>query len=86
MQRRPVLTLAAAAAAALILSGPLSGPAAAEVDFSGKRIQWIIPFKEGGGSDTWARFYAPLLAANLPAAPTIVVKNVAGGGSTIGAN
>lgn len=86
MQRRPVLTLAAAAAAALILSGPLSGPAAAEIDFSGKRIQWIIPFKEGGGSDTWARFYAPLLAANLPGAPTIVVKNVAGGGSTIGAN
>ncbi|MDJ0934817.1 MAG: tripartite tricarboxylate transporter substrate-binding protein [Kiloniellales bacterium] len=82
MRRRTVLTLATAAAMALALPGTAS----AEVDFSGKRIEWIIPFKEGGGSDTWARFYAPLLAANLPGEPTLVVKNIKGGGSTIGAN
>lgn len=55
-------------------------------DFSGERIEWIVPFKEGGGSDTWARFYAPMLAKNLPGQPTIVVKNIPGGGSTKGAN
>ena len=83
MQRRTVLSLAAAAAAAALV---LPAAAQAEADFSGKRIEWIIPFKEGGGSDTWARFYAPLLSENLPGQPTIVVKNIKGGGSTIGAN
>ncbi|WP_206201889.1 tripartite tricarboxylate transporter substrate-binding protein [Terasakiella sp. SH-1] len=60
--------------------------AAEAADFSGKRIEWIIPFKEGGGSDRWARFYAPLLSEALPGKPVVVVKNVPGGGSTKGAN
>ena len=68
------------------LSLGLSTPAAIAADFSGKRIEWIIPFKEGGGSDRWARFYAPLLSANLPGKPSIAVKNVPGGGSTKGTN
>jgi tripartite-type tricarboxylate transporter receptor subunit TctC len=55
-------------------------------DFSGQRIEWIVPFKEGGGSDRWARFYAPLLSEALPGNPVVVVKNVPGGGSTKGAN
>ncbi|CZF79187.1 Tripartite tricarboxylate transporter family receptor [Grimontia celer] len=55
-------------------------------DFSGERVEWIIPFKEGGGSDTWARFYAPMLSQHLPGEPPVVVKNVPGGGSTKGAN
>lgn len=70
------------AAATLTLSGGLAQAA----DFSGKTIEWIIPFKEGGGSDKWARFYAPRLAAALPGQPTVVVKNVPGAGSTKGAN
>lgn len=56
------------------------------VDFSGERVEWIVPFKEGGGSDTWARFYAPMLSENLPGQPPVVVKNIPGGGSTKGAN
>ena len=55
-------------------------------DFSGKTVEWIIPFKEGGGSDKWARFYAPLLSETLPGKPSVVVKNVPGAGSTKGAN
>lgn len=70
------------AASTLTLSGGLAQAA----DFSGKTIEWIIPFKEGGGSDKWARFYAPRLAAALPGRPTVVVKNVPGAGSTKGAN
>ena len=60
--------------------------AIAEVDFSGKTIEWIIPFKAGGGSDKWSRFYAPLLSEALPGKPNVVVKNLPGGGSTKGAN
>lgn len=59
---------------------------AQKVDFGGERVEWIVPFKEGGGSDTWARFYAPKLSENLPGQPPVVVKNIPGGGSTKGAN
>lgn len=71
--------------AALALSGLNAIPATA-ADFSGKNIEWIIPFGPGGGSDVWARFLAPRLAKALPGSPTIVVRNIPGGGSTKGAN
>ncbi|WP_428243620.1 Bug family tripartite tricarboxylate transporter substrate binding protein [Gynuella sp.] len=61
-------------------------PLTLAVDFSGNRIEMIMPFKEGGGSDTWGRFYAPKLAEQLPGSPVMVVKNIPGGGSTSGAN
>lgn len=59
---------------------------ATAADFAGETVQWIIPFKEGGGSDKWARFYAPLLSEALPGKPTVVIKNMPGAGSTKGAN
>lgn len=64
----------------------LAGPASAQADFAGKTIEWIIPFSAGGGSDTWARFNAPLLSKYLPGNPTVVVVNEPGGGSTKGTN
>jgi len=54
--------------------------------FAGKTIEWIIPFKEGGGGDTWARFNAPFLTKYLPGNPTVIVNNIPGGGSIKGAN
>ena len=54
--------------------------------FKGKTIEWIVPFKEGGGGDTWTRFNAPFLSKYLPGNPTIVVTNIPGGGSIKGAN
>lgn len=64
----------------------IPGQLALAADFTGKTIEWIIPFKEGGGSDKWSRFYAPMLSAALPGKPTVIVKNVPGAGSTKGAN
>jgi tripartite-type tricarboxylate transporter receptor subunit TctC len=61
-------------------------PVTASPDFTGKTVTWIIPFKEGGGSDKWARFYAPPLSQALPGKPLVVVKNIPGAGSTKGAN
>jgi len=55
-------------------------------DFSGKTINWVIPFSESGGSAKWARFYAPLLSDALPGKPTVLVKFMPGAGSTKGAN
>ena len=56
------------------------------VDFSGQIVELVIPFKEGGGSDTWGRFNAPFLSRYLPGQPTVVVRNVPGGNSIAGAN
>lgn len=55
-------------------------------DFSGKTIEWIIPFGTGGGSDVWARYNAPFFSRHLPGNPTVVVRNQPGGGSTTGTN
>lgn len=54
--------------------------------FQDKTIQWVIPFKEGGGGDTWARFNAPFFTDHINGNPTILVTNIPGGGSIKGAN
>lgn len=54
--------------------------------FAGKTIEWIIPFKEGGGGDTWARFNASFLVKYLPGKPSVIITNIPGGGSIKGAN
>ena len=64
----------------------LAAMPAAAVDFSGKTIEWTIPFSETGGSAKWANFFAPLLSENQPGNPTVVVKFMPGAGSTKGAN
>ena len=77
--------LASGAIGLAMLAGAWSGPAAA-VDFSGKTVEFTIPFNTGGGSDAWARFFSPLMHEALPGKPTVQVKNVPGGGSTTGTN
>lgn len=72
-----------AASLALAALLPLAARAA---DFSGKTVEFVIPFATAGGSDVWARFFAPYLSENLPGKPTVVVKNVPGGGSITGTN
>ena len=74
------------AAVAAIVAAGISTPASAEVDFSGKTIEWIIPFSETGGSAKWANFFGPLLSEAMPGNPTVVVKFMPGAGSTKGAN
>lgn len=77
----------AAAAAGLAATGPFSKAAAqGGVSFAGKTIEWVIPFSEGGGSDVWARFFAPYLAKHLPGQPNVIIRNIPGGGSITGTN
>lgn len=71
-------------AAALGLAAPRV--ARGQASFSGRTIEFVIPFPEGGGSDVWARFLAPFLARHLPGQPVVIVRNVPGGGSITGAN
>jgi tripartite-type tricarboxylate transporter receptor subunit TctC len=69
------------------LAGPPSMEAVAQkVDFAGKRIEMIVPFPPGGGSDVYSRALGPFLEKHLPGNPTIIIRNVPGGGSITGAN
>ncbi|MSO77126.1 MAG: tricarboxylate transporter [Alphaproteobacteria bacterium] len=77
------------AAFAMLLGGVMlqAAPAAAQaVDFKGKRIEFIVPFIPGGGTDVWARFFLPYLEKYLPGNPTVLVKNQPGGNGIAGAN
>lgn len=70
----------------MAISAPATLPQAGAADFSGKKISMIIPFKEGGGSSVHARFFVPLLEKALPGNPSILVRNMGGGGSVKGIN
>lgn len=79
LTRRTLLASAVASACAV----PFAAQAA---DFSGATIEIIVPAGEGGGTDLWARFYGPLLQRNLPGTPSVVIRNMPGGGHTTGGN
>lgn len=78
--KRTALGVAAIALAGLVQPTPSANAA----DLKGEKINWMIPFSEGGGSGSWARFMAPLMEKHLGA--TIELKFVPGGGSIKGAN
>ena len=70
-----------ALAAALL---PLA--AAAQPNFAGKTVTIIVGYKPGGGYDATARMLARHLPDHLPGKPTVIVQNMPGGNSIIGAN
>ena len=70
---------------ATLVASVLTASSLFAADYSGKTVTIWIPFKAGGGSDTWARAIAPAFSANLPGNPTVVVKNVTDG-KAIGAS
>lgn len=79
--------LKGAVAAAFVAASLTAAPATAQdVDFSGQTVEWWVPFSEGGGSDVWARFFAPYLSRHLPGNPNVIIRNVPGGGSITGTN
>jgi hypothetical protein len=69
----------------ILLLGAFTG-AQAKVSFKGKAIQFVVPFSPGGGTDMFARLVARHIGQFLPGRPAIVVRNMPGGGSVIGAN
>ncbi|MFT5175610.1 MAG: tripartite-type tricarboxylate transporter receptor subunit TctC [Gammaproteobacteria bacterium] len=76
----------AASAAALVASVATTPIANAAVDFSGKRITILVPFNEGGGTDSYVRFLAPFYQRHLPGNPKIQVLNKSGAGGILGGN
>ena len=55
-------------------------------DFSGKTIEVIVPFGQGGATFVSAKFLEPYFEKHLPGNPEIDVIDRPGGGSILGAN
>jgi len=62
-------------------------PAQTAFQPSGPRItDVVIPYSTGGGTDTWARFITPYLAAKQPDIDRYQIENIPGGESITGTN
>jgi tripartite-type tricarboxylate transporter receptor subunit TctC len=81
--RRLIRTLAigAASLAALAPQAVAQG-----VNFAGKTITIVVPYDAGGTTDFEARAVARYLPDELPGKPSVVVRNMPGGGGLIGVN
>lgn len=77
------------AVTALLFGTTLPGAVHAQddkVDLAGKRIELIVPFKAGGATDVYGRYFAGKLREHLPGQPTVVVSNIPGAGGMPGSN
>ena len=83
----PGRIVGALAVSAFALSlGLTAANEAKAVDFKGKRIRVIVPFNEGGGTDSLARFLKPFFEKYLPGNPKLLVVNKPGAGGIKGGN
>lgn len=52
--------------------------------FPDKDIVWVVPFRAGGGFDSYARTIARVMPKYLPNKVNIIIKNMGGAGGTVG--
>jgi len=72
---------------AFMLATLMSASAQQEGDFyRGKTITIIIPIGPGGAYDAYARILSRHLGKHLPGSPTIIARNMPGGGGVIASN
>lgn len=55
-----------------------------ESGFPDKPVEWIIPYTAGGANDVIARILAPYVQQHLPHGKPVIVRNMEGGGGTVG--
>jgi hypothetical protein len=81
-------TLSGAGSLALLFLALSERPtvAAESPDFSAKSITMVISQSVGGGTDGTARVVARYLPQYLPGNPSVIVRNVPGGGGVTGIN
>ena len=54
--------------------------------YEGRRLNIVVSYFPGGGYDIYSRLFARHLPRHIPGRPSIVVQNMPGAGSIIGAN
>ena len=64
----------------------LGGASASAQFYKGKRVTMLINYGAGGPTDIEGRIVARHLADHIPGNPTIIVKNMGGGGGMIASN
>ena len=57
-------------------------PAVAKDYYAGKTLTMLVPNSAGSGLDLIIRSFAKHFTGHIPGKPTIIVKNMPGGGST----
>src|SRR5262249_53671655 len=57
-----------------------------EAFFRGKTMNMVIGYPVGGANDNYARVLARHIGKHIPGKPTVVSRNMQGGGSVIAAN
>ena len=80
------LKLALSLFAALVVTTALSENPASAQSFAGKTIEIIVPYGSGGATDLGARAFSRVLPAYLEGKPTVIVRNLPGGGGLVGVN
>lgn len=65
--------------AAALLSAPAAAQSSADF-YKGKTIDFVVGSGAGGGYDIYARLLARRMGEHIPGNPTLLVKNVVGGG------
>lgn len=58
----------------------------ADVSFAGKTVAILIPYSVGGSADIMARQMLPFMEKQIPGKPTMIIKNMPGGGAIVGEN
>ncbi len=68
------------------ISGGAQAQPAVEQFYKGKTIDLIIGYPPGGSNNVFARFVAMHMGKYIPGNPTIITRNMPGGGSLLAAN
>lgn len=72
--------------AAAALTASLATAASADDFYKGKQVSIIVGFGPGGGYDAYARLLGRHIGNHISGTPSVVVQNMAGGGSVRAAN
>lgn len=73
--------------AVTLIAACAAGSVRAEgVTFEGMQIESITPSGTGGSGDAYVRFFEPWYSKTLPGNPTVIVRNMGGGGTLTGSN
>ncbi len=83
--KRLSTALATVAVALCLLFGSATRTVA-EVSFEGKTVAILIPYSVGGAADIMARQMLPFMGAQIPGNPTMIIRNMPGGGGIVGEN
>ena len=77
MKRLLALSITSVAAVAAIAA---VNPVSAKEFYEGKKINCIVPYSPGGGTDSFFRVIVPNIARLIPGKPDIVIRNMSGAG------